>query len=335
MVRVRFAFFAAFILFATRVVIAQNNLPTPGSGGCSGITINSHAKPFESDGLPDSAITFFNPSIPSIDLYAGVNYNTTSGQDGVIGFGEWFHLPQSSGGYVDSVTVVMDSTSADTIFAALFQAWTLDAYPYYTPNPSRYYAAAFVKGTAIHGPSRVTFAFNHTQVPQDFVVGIEPNVNYSAGNYYWVAIRADSEQPQVRTVKNTRSNFIYVGGYNTYYGQVLDSVLIPYNTTSPIYSNFDITTYVPSSGSASVSPGAPSSSIELFPNPANARVSCECSPQVGLSQIELFDPLGRRVLTQSCTGSTQLDVTKLAPGRYEAICSTAQGVATLPVLIER
>ncbi len=67
---------------------------------------------FQSEGLQDSAISYFNSSLPTVNWLSGGNYGVV-----IPIFGERITLSQANG-FVDSVTIMIDSAIADTIFIA-------------------------------------------------------------------------------------------------------------------------------------------------------------------------------------------------------------------------
>ena len=83
-----------------------------------------------------------------------------------------------------------------------------------------------------------------------------------------------------------------------------------------------------------VSPIAPlDQALTIFPNPAAS--SFQIQSGEAISRVELLDLLGRTVLSQKLSGNGVLDVSRLEPGRYEAVLTTPNGVSMQPVVVER
>jgi hypothetical protein len=83
-----------------------------------------------------------------------------------------------------------------------------------------------------------------------------------------------------------------------------------------------------------VSPITPlDQSLSVFPNPASSSLQIQSGEPV--TRVEVLDLLGRTVLSQELSGNRTLDVSRLEPGRYEAVVHSASGVVTAPVIIQR
>ncbi|MFI5202136.1 MAG: T9SS type A sorting domain-containing protein [Candidatus Kapaibacterium sp.] len=165
-------------------------------------------------------------------------------------------------------------------------------------------------------------------------------------------IVGDSEATRARTAKNSRSGFVTIVILNSSIRcAILDSILIP-GDTSVIFSNLYITTYAsedPTGGtnetrdigltaaleehlSSAVRSAALPEPIRLYPNPAASSIHIEAGERI--SRVELLDLLGRTVLSQTLDGNGSLDVSRLEPGRYEAVVHTASGIVTEPVIVQ-
>jgi len=82
-------------------------------------------------------------------------------------------------------------------------------------------------------------------------------------------------------------------------------------------------------------PGTPSDeALTVVPNPASTVVHFAGIPKAEEQNVELLDLLGRTVLSQKLSAGGTLDVSRLEPGRYEAIVHSASGMVTAPVIIQ-
>ena len=73
--------------------------------------------------------------------------------------------------------------------------------------------------------------------------------------------------------------------------------------------------------------------VAVSPNPATDEVTIACG--VGLSQVEVYDAVGHRVLTESASGMTyQFNVKGWAKGIYSVVVATPIGTTTKKLLVE-
>jgi hypothetical protein len=241
----------------------------------------------------DLSISYYDPIAPTYSWAAPSNW----GAYDIIAFTERITLPSDSG-FVDSVTIVLNQISGDSM-AVLLDPDTilfyspigiyehLDATVFNTSLNS--FGTSVIYPSSLNGSDTVTVTFPHVQVPQNFHVVIVP----SASSSY--SIQGDTEATRVRTMDNCHSTFIAIDPST---GQaesgVMDSDLTPAGYTSPLYSNLYITTFV-SSSSSSVANNNTSLAISVFPNPASTFLQVQGG--TGTSSVELLDLLGRSVLS--------------------------------------
>ncbi len=281
----------------------------------------------------DLSISYYDPSAPIYGWAAPTNV----GSFDIIGFTERITLPSDSG-YIDSVTIVFDQISGDSVAIVLDPDTILltpagfdhlDATVFNTSLNS--FGTAVIYPSQLSGSDTVTVVFPHIQVPQNFQVGLVPSV-YTSGFTASYSIQGDTEATRVRTTDNCRSTFIGINTSTDHYESgVIDSNFMPVGYPSPLYSNLYITAFV-SNLSSSVASNNASSVISVFPNPASTFLQIQ--GVIGTSNVELLDLLGRTVLSSEINGSDKLDVSQLQPGRYEAIIHSANGITSAPVLIQ-
>lgn len=282
----------------------------------------------------DLSISYFEPNAPTLSWIAPANWSPLI----MTGFTERITLPTDSG-FVDSVQIVFDSTGGDSI-AVLLDPDTVILTPVgydhldegifnLSASP---YATAFIHPAALNGSHNATVVFPHVAVPKNFHVGLVPHLT-STTVFSFFYLRGDTETTRVRTVDNCHSTFIaFNPSLNQYESGVVDGNLTPAGYTSPLYSNFYISAFVSTSAS-SVSAENNSPSISLYPNPATTFIQFQ-----GLgngTNVELLDVLGHIVLSEQVVGNNKLDISGLRPGRYEALVHTANGLLTVPVVIQR
>ncbi|MFI5202134.1 MAG: T9SS type A sorting domain-containing protein, partial [Candidatus Kapaibacterium sp.] len=83
-------------------------------------------------------------------------------------------------------------------------------------------------------------------------------------------------------------------------------------------------------------PGTPSEkALTVVPNPASTVIHFAGLSKAEQQSVDLLDLLGRTVLSQKLDGSGTFNVSRLEPGRYEAVVHTAGGMVTEPVIIAR
>ena len=73
--------------------------------------------------------------------------------------------------------------------------------------------------------------------------------------------------------------------------------------------------------------------VAVSPNPATEEVTVACS--VGLMQVEVYNPLGRRIMTENVSGMTcRFNVKGWAKGVYTVVVATPIGMTTKKLLVK-
>jgi hypothetical protein len=313
-----------------------------GSGAATSVT-HSRVKPGNSLFNPlDAApfqLSYCDTTVDSFEWIGGGRYASLI----FFSLGERFTLPGNSG-FIDSVTLQIDSITSGAITVALFpdtliningvgycHVMNLDVL--HTISDLNYagYSSQIIQPGNIQWGVPTTVYFPHVAVPQSFFVAVTPDVSSgSIVNAFWW--RSDREASHARTPDNMRSAFIaedlQSGGVGSL---LLDSIFV--NQGQPLFCNFYATLYG-SSGSSGV-PIQLSSVHEaaLYPNPATTILNIPASLQA--SDFELRDILGRTVLHSSEKNPAFADVRSLASGNYWAFMHTAGGIISTPVMIAR
>jgi|GEM_PF-6812387 len=315
-----------------------------GQGVINGGSIGANASLFFHPAMPapeipfstlsnDVAINYFEPSTPTHSWLIPSFWGSAV----MVGLTQRVTIPTDSG-FVDSVRIVFDAISGDSVAVLLDP----DTILFYDPLGEYFHLDATVFNTTLNpfgigviypsllSSDTVTVPFPHVLVPMNFHVTLIPSKTQQGGFTASFAIRGDSEATRVRTVDNAHSTYVLVSGNRLLTG-VIDSNITPPTDTVPMYSNLYITAYI-SNAPSGVTSNETSSAISIFPNPTSSSIqiqSCEV-----ISHVELLDLLGRTVLSQKLDGSGAIDVSQLEPGRYEAVAHSPRGVLTAPVLIQ-
>ena len=75
------------------------------------------------------------------------------------------------------------------------------------------------------------------------------------------------------------------------------------------------------------------SNLIVYPNPSSSEITVT-SDESTPARVDILDLLGRTVASMQFTGKTTFDVSRLEPGRYEAIMHTPNGVERTALLIQ-
>jgi hypothetical protein len=283
----------------------------------------------------ETALSYFDNTLPAINF--GV---ATIGNYTVYALGERMTLPTSAG-FVDSVHLTLAAATGDSVAIMLFPDTlyqTADGLFHLInivdPNALPY-AVAWVPAAAINGPTNITITYPHVAVPQNFFVVVSANVNTSqlmiTSQFTLVG---DSKPVVPRTTGNARSAFLAFIGTNAN-TSLFDSTFTNSQTGQPIYSDWEVTTYVQTAqGSVALNSGN-DDGIRVFPNPATSHLSISAPSGFENGTVELRDMLGRLAIQSTQLNGESLDLRGLAPGRYEAVVRSPSGVMTAPVSIQR
>ena len=301
----------------------------------------------------DSAYQYHDPATPQHPWIIESNWNALSLI--LIGLSERVTLPADSG-YVDSVSIVFNGIF-DTVHVLLVSdtLYTSTAGTFHLMNafdPSAPIYAEAIASPPFSSGQILTVYFPHVRVPKEFHVLVAPSLYSMSVPKFRIV--GDSEASRPRTADSSRSGFLALStSTNQFLVEVLDSTLTPADDGSPLFSNPYITTYAsedPTGGTNETRNIGLTAAIEkhlsgiarsaalpeevgIYPNPAAATVHFEAAEPI--SRVELLDLLGRTVLSQKLEGNGSLDVSRLAPGRYQAVITTPKGVVAKPVIVVR
>ena len=312
-----------------------------GPGACASETGSSNFLFHPLGVLTPFQLSYYDSTLDSTEWIGHGLYNPIL----LVSLGERFTLPANSG-FVDSVTLQIDSITTDSVVVALvpdtlidigggtyFHLMNIFGLDSISHLSQLSYSRQTVQSDNVRWGVPTTVHFPHVAVPQSFFVAVIPNISSdeSITNAFWW--RGDHEAQQQLTTDNARSAFT---GGNTQTGQYFSSVFggtFISQQGDALFMNFYATLYG-SAGSAAV-PVQLNSAHEaaLYPNPATAILNIPSSLQA--LDFELRDILGRTVLRSSEKNPRLVDVSSLASGNYWAFIHTAGGIITAPVAIAR
>ncbi len=331
--------------FPTPIAPGSSSAPaTSATGSLIPLFSPSPVQPFA---LPhtlsaDIALSYFDNTMPLSSF--GV---ATIGQYTVYALGERMTLPTSTG-FVDSVTLTFTAASGDSVAVILFpDTLYMDQYHLINildPNATPYSAptwipASLINGSLVNGTTSLTIHYPHIAVPQNFFVVVLANVNTTQLSITSsFALLSDTKPVIPRTADNTHSAFLaYVTNNNTLNNttNIFDSTFTNSQTSEAIYSDWYITSFVQTTEGSVAVGHQNNNELSVFPNPAVSHLSLSTPSGLENGTVELMDMLGRVAIPSTTLSAESLDVSGLAPGRYEAIVHSASGVMTSPVIIQR
>ena len=247
----------------------------------------------------------------------------------IVALGERMTAPTPYG-FVDSVTILMDSINVDSasikiVADSLFQTTAGLFHLINIWRPGTVLATAYIQSSATHRGTYVTIPMPHVRVDQEFHIVIGPSIsnNVYNVNYYAAAV----EPVRARTTENARSTFIaggVVNGQQQTLSALFDSVFVLTGTTTAAYGDFYAVAYVDTSGTTGVSDQPTSHrpiAISSYPNPTSGETHLRLENQNvshGAS-LKIYDALGRMVMDASDrlnNGALSLSMAALSPGVY-------------------
>ena len=287
--------------------------------------IASTGQQFEQPLSPTVALSYYDSALPSSDWYGGGFYNPYT----ILELGERITLSSVSG-FVDSISVTLDSINTDSIGIALYPDTLYNTgTDYYhlinifDGNIAPYWFQG-IQSTQVHGRTRLTLPVPHVTVPQNFFIVMIPHIS-SAGKvlnfFFWAA---DVDTPHTRTPANSRSAWVGAAGGNIY-SAILDGTFFSTSGAS-LYSNFYTTAYV-EEGSQSVAKEVSANDLKVFPNPASGSTEVTLNSIASTKSLLVTDYLGRTVLDLSGTAERQdrlkIATSALPNGVYQIILRDA------------
>lgn len=283
---------------------------------------------------------FYDETLPTVDWIGHGIY----GPYVTVILGERFTMPliptdfDGQAGWVDSVSVMLDSVTQDSVTIALLPdtLYDLGSAQYhliniFDPN-APIYGQATVQAKDVHRGQWTTVHFPHVPVPWNFFVGVIPTITDQGAitNAFW--LRGDVRTRVPRDQENSRSGFVAaITQTGQEFSALLDSAFIPSGYTEPVSSNLYITLYA-TSPSGGVAMGHDAENVTLAPNPAASFVRAEgvTSP----TSIRIIDMLGREMLNTTILDRSQINVERLPAGRYTAIVKSKDGTSAHSLVIQ-
>lgn len=283
----------------------------------------SPAAPFISSADP-VALYYFNESLPVHDWFFPANYGPVN----ILNLGERITLPTPYG-YVDSITVLIDSITQDSasiniVLDSLYPLPPLGTFHLINLfRQGTVLATAYVQSSAVHRGTYITVPMPHVRVDRDFQIVVGPTS--SNGVYNVIFYAASVEPTRTRTAENARATYVgQVVANNQIISALADSTFILAGTTTIAFADFYTVAYVDTSGTTGVSDQPTSHrpiAISSYPNPTNGETHLRLENQNVShgSSLKLYDALGRMVMDASDrlnNGELSLSMAALSPGVY-------------------
>lgn len=311
---------AFFILFSTSSVYSQTLTGAHTDHGSSIAPAKGHYKNLNilpSSALEQVTLKYFDQSLPTLSWLGEGQY----GPYLLYWAGERMTLPSQSG-FLDSVSIQLDSVSTDSLFVFIAEDTLYDVgggQLFRLINIFRdetIIASANIYPEQVSRNAPVMVRFPHIPVPKEFFVVISPSVNQNGQPTNFFLIRGDSKPPRERTTEGSRSAGVFVdlqsGGLIS---AILDGTFIPNGQTEAAFSDFYITAFVDASPTSVEGPTIETSQIRVFPNPASRHI--EVSTPFSEGDLQMYDMLGRIVSTTRIdNATTHVDLGEIPNGTY-------------------
>jgi hypothetical protein len=307
--------------------------PLRSSGPVSSAVVDSIGHKGASPASVESVteLKYFDASRGTYDWVLGANYG------GIIALivGERMTLPWTNG-YVDSISVVIDSLIGDSLTVILTPDTLYDV-----GNGAQFHLMDIFSQTNSYGEvvlhradinvgGETIVRFDHAPVPQSFFVSVAADVNLTAGTIAPVWVRGDREAIRERTTESTRSGMVGIFNQN-YYSLVLDSTFIVTGDVDVIFSNLYTKAFVTQDPSSVVVETTATTAV--YPNPASDFIHVN---NAAGSTVEIVDAIGRimarRMIT---TPSEQLDIRGVPTGAYSLVVRSDRGVHSTTLSVVR
>lgn len=286
--------------------------------------------------LEQLTLKYYDETLPTIEWIGEGQY----GPYLLYWIGERMTLPSETG-FLDSVSIQIDSLPTDSLFVSIIQDSLYDiggGTQYRLINIFRtgtILAVANIYPQDISRSHPVTIKFPHVPIPKEFfvVVSSATNQNGQPTNYFF--IRGDNKPPRERTADGSRSAgvFIDLQTGNTI-SAILDGTFILNGQSSAAFSDMYITAYVESTAASAPHTSKHTPSISVFPNPSTNVITVTTAYPHAM--IRIFDALGRAIFTTDCHSTkTQIDVSSISNGFYTLIVESADAINRTTLSIVR
>lgn len=329
-----------FVLIACNIASAQTFTGATAPMQTTGLFERpSVIRPNDARSTPSSVqstteLKYYDASLGTYDWILGGNYG------GIIALviGERMTLPWTNG-YVDSISIVIDSLHGDSLTIVLSPDTLYDVGNGVLFHLMDIFGQANSYGEVVLHRDQINFGgetivkFDHAPVPKEFFVSVAADVNLAAGTIAPVWVRGDREAIRERTTEATRSAM--VGLFNQqFYTLVLDSTFIVTGDNSVIFSNLYAKAFVTPDAGSVASASLESPALSIYPNPTSEVLHVHTT--TGVATVTVYDQLGRTMLMRAFrSGDESIDVRSLPTGSYRAVLRDANGTSTTPMSIVR
>lgn len=271
----------------------------------------------------DKAYSYFDANLPTWAWGGNGRYSNYL----FLEIGERITL-DGDGGFVDSVSVFLDSVSRDSVHVSLYPDTLYDVgggrfyhlLNFFSATVAPY-AATAIQSIAVHKPSWVTVPFPHVKVPKTFFVMLTPTDDGAKITNFFLW-RTDKEAPRSVLPDNARSAAI-MGDFNTgmTYSRLLDGLITLQGDSVPLFTNFYTTVYADPNQSSVAALLTPDATLDIYPNPANSSSFVKVSGVGANAKLTIRDMLGRTQWSASgstlSNGPVRIPVSELPAGAYQ------------------
>jgi hypothetical protein len=277
------------------------------------------------------AFSYFDTKLPYLDWYGHGLYSPYI----TLFLGERITLSTSTG-FVDSVTVQIDSINQDSVFVDLLpdtiRSFTSASVPLHVLNiyntSAPRYGRAAIQASQVHGPSTITVYYPHVPVPKEFIVTLSPTISATQFTNYFF-LRGDIEPVVPLNTVDDRAVWLgQVQSTGQTINYIMDSVFN--DGTKWLYTNFYITAYVEEVADAVSLGQATNTALQVYPNPSTSSVTVTLPTSDPSARLVVLDQLGRTVadLTASIRQAKQikLETARLPAGVYHLQLQNSVGV---------
>ncbi len=289
----------------------------------------------------DKAYSYFEPASPTFLVVGNGQY----GSSDFFELGERITLDADSG-FVDSVRVLLDSISTDSVHVSLFPdtLYQTGSGFYHLINlfsaTAVPYARSAIQSSQVHGPTWVMVHFPHTRVPKNFFVMLTPTDNGAAltNFFYWQTDREPSRTQVTQEFSRSAAIVVNVSAQQSA-SVLLDGVLTPNGESTPLFFNFYCTVFASSEPNAVRTNLRGDQALNIYPNPANSTCFLKITGAGSAATVTVRDLLGRNQFAVSgmelASGRISIPTARFAAGVYEIELLDGNSRIVKPLVVVR
>jgi hypothetical protein len=287
-----------------------------------------------SSALEQAELKYFDQSLPTISWVGEGIY----GPYLLYWMGERMTLPSQSG-FLDSVSIQIDSISTDSLFVLIVEDTLYDVGGGQQFRLINIFREETIIATANIYPEQVSLnspvmiRFPHIPVPKEFFVVISSSVNQNGQPTNYFFIRGDSKPPHELTTEVARSAGVFIDLQSgTSISAILDGTFVPNGQTEAAFTDFYITAYVDASSTSVENPITNTSKITVIPNPSSDHINVSTPFSEGT--VHIYDVLGRIVSTTRIDNvNTQIYLRDIPNGTYSLIVGSGNTVSRTSISV--